>query len=656
MKFRFLSSISSKLVLFFCAAAVIPLVLCSAFILQAVSNHFNTVENEMARRDRDNVLTIIDDRRESLRAHCLDYAVWDKTYEYVANPDEDWAECNLYSGCIKTYNLDITYITDAEGLVIWAYDKTEQVHGGDRVNDTMLFTGTMADGDVSGFLVTEKGTFLVSSHAVLRTDESGPSRGALVIGRLIDENFEKTVSKLSNNKVGFYAAGADADNSLHAAIGDGPSEETGQDKLLIQRPNSAVLETYSLLQGIDERPALVMRVQSGRSVFTSTIGRIIHTSIPFIIGALLLSGTAAWFIGRSILSRVKDLTKATQEIIREHNMAASVPVVGNDELCELARSFNVMVAELAESEELLRRKNDQLRRASEELKQKHAQVVFHEKMTSVGQLAAGVAHEFNNILTSIMGYGSMAKTDPEYMAKFLETVLTQGERALEITEGLLNFSRSQTEEKRPFNIAAAADEVLSMIESELSREGIDVVRYYKNVPPVVAGEVHVKHALLNIIGSSRECLPEGGVIKVAVQTEEDMVGLEISNNGKALPKEVLNRMFEPFFGARGTKGSRDASDTCKPALAVAHFIIEQSGGTLKATSEEQVGTAFTILLPAYSSPGEQSRRHRRQHRDEGGGASASRKALQDKPAGLHPPLAAEKRRATHPRSMPGQAT
>lgn len=600
--FKLRSSMRSKIVLLFCASAVMPILLCSLLILYVVGRHFNTVENEMARRDRDNVLSILADRQNQLQQYCYNEGAWDEMCKYVDNPDSSWVEANFTPE--ESFDIDMAYIADANGKVLTAYDRTGEVQEGSDVGGSALFSRTMTEKTTGGFLLTGKGVFLVGAHVVVQTDENGPSRGILVMGHLLDEQFERSIGGLSKSKVNFYTAGAGPLSSSNMTSGPAPSEEMDDGRFLVRRPNDAVIETHSLLEGLDGRPAVVMRVQSGRAVFTSTTRRIMFISIPFVAAALLMSGAAAWFIGRSILSRVKNLTKATHDIINRHDLSTAVAVTGRDELGKLAESFNVMVEKLAESERLLRQKNEQLRNASEELRQQHSQVVFHEKMTSVGQLAAGVAHEFNNILTSIMGYASIAKTEPEYLARLLDVVLEQGRRAVAITQGLLMFSRKQTAEKRSFDAAAAVDEVLSMIEQKMQTQNVAVVRDYGDVPQVVANESQVQHALLNIISSARDNMPEGGVLKFVLRGEGRSVSLEISDSGKAMPREHLERIFEPFFEAGAVANSTKVVNSAEPGLAVAYYIIEQSGGSLKAKSEEGVGTTFAISLPAAASPAE----------------------------------------------------
>ena len=233
-----------------------------------------------------------------------------------------------------------------------------------------------------------------------------------------------------------------------------------------------------------------------------------------------------------------------------------------------------------------------------EKKKLEAQLIQSAKMSAVGQLAAGIAHEFNNILTGIVGYTSFAlsKTDIEQIRRDLKIVEKASDRAVEIVKKLLFFSKQKEGQFRLASIEEAIEDTLALIEHSFQSEGVKILRHYGKIPPIRMDVGEIQRVILNMAMNSKHAMPQGGVIAMSTELEDDYVKIDFSDTGVGIPKEDLARIFEPFFTTKGSRGSGQTPGTGL-GLSVTYAIVERHGGRIDVESEVERGTTFTIRLP-----------------------------------------------------------
>jgi two-component system, cell cycle sensor histidine kinase and response regulator CckA len=239
-----------------------------------------------------------------------------------------------------------------------------------------------------------------------------------------------------------------------------------------------------------------------------------------------------------------------------------------------------------------------------------------QKMEAVGQLAGGIAHDFNNLLTAILGYSALLrdrlKDRPDLVAD-LEEIRKAGERAASLTRQLLAFGRKQLLEPQVLDL----NHVISDVEKMLRRiigEDIHLETATASTSAMVkADRSQIEQALLNLAVNARDAMPRGGSLKIATGVAappdrlvpygatpppDGWVALIISDTGCGMSPEVQAKMFEPFFTTKGVgKGTG-------LGLSTVYGIVTQSGGYIDVDSRRDVGTAFTIYLPAVRGAGE----------------------------------------------------
>lgn len=232
-----------------------------------------------------------------------------------------------------------------------------------------------------------------------------------------------------------------------------------------------------------------------------------------------------------------------------------------------------------------------------EKKKLEAQLIQSTKMSAVGQLAAGVAHEFNNILTGIIGYTSIAMTreNIEQIRMDLKIVEKASSRAVEIVNKLFSFSKQKEEKFQLALIEEVIEDTLVLIERTFQLDGIRILRHYGKIPSIAMNMGEIQQVILNMAINSSHAMPEGGVIGISTELKDDYVKIDFSDTGIGISKENMSRIFEPFFTTKGKIGSNSGTGL---GLSVVYAIIERHGGRIDLSSEVGKGTTFTIWLPS----------------------------------------------------------
>ena len=231
-----------------------------------------------------------------------------------------------------------------------------------------------------------------------------------------------------------------------------------------------------------------------------------------------------------------------------------------------------------------------------EKKQLEAQVIQSAKMSAVGQLAAGIAHEFNNILTVIRGYTSIAmtRTNLEEVNRDLQIVENSSDRAADIINKLLTFSRSNEEKYHLVILEELVEDTLALIERAFESEGINILRYFGKIPPVRMNSGEIQQVILNLAINSKHAMKKAGVITIQTEIEDDYVKIDFADTGIGISKENISKIFEPFFTTKNEEVDQEGTGL---GLSVVYAIVERHGGKIDVISEVGKGTTFTIKIP-----------------------------------------------------------
>jgi signal transduction histidine kinase len=246
---------------------------------------------------------------------------------------------------------------------------------------------------------------------------------------------------------------------------------------------------------------------------------------------------------------------------------------------------------------------EELMAASTETDQLKQQLLHAQRLSSVGALASSVAHEFNNILTTIINYakvGMRAEGDEAARTQALEKILKGSQRAATIINSMLGFARNQSAQREVADIVGLVEEVLVLTEKDLSKHQIQVEKKYHGRPqaPVIRGQI--EQILINLIINARQAMPRGGWLRIEVRENPrtQMVEIRIADTGVGIPPEQLRLIFEPFYTTK--EPDEHGHGGTGLGLSVCRQIIEQHHGRIRVESLVGKGSTFTVKLPLKS--------------------------------------------------------
>jgi len=284
---------------------------------------------------------------------------------------------------------------------------------------------------------------------------------------------------------------------------------------------------------------------------------------------------------------------------------------------EMNGKLNVAQRELVQSKKELEDYSKKLEQKVEErtkqLKLTQAQLVQSAKMSSIGQVGAGVAHELNNPIGGILGYAQFILqklSKPDFTPKefkqfnrYIEYIEKEAKRCKAIVENLLLFSRKALAVREPkdvIDIKQLIENTLSIIRHQLELQNVKLTTNYEPKLPSISGNANqLQQAFTNIIINAQHAMPKGGELHIRVNTKmenrKEHLKISFKDTGCGIPKKNLEKVFEPFFT------TKEDWQSIGLGLSICYQIIKEHKGTITAESKVGKGSTFTITLPASSS-------------------------------------------------------
>ncbi|WP_078544828.1 ATP-binding protein [Litchfieldia alkalitelluris] len=217
-------------------------------------------------------------------------------------------------------------------------------------------------------------------------------------------------------------------------------------------------------------------------------------------------------------------------------------------------------------------------------------MIRSEKMTIAGELAASIAHELRNPLTAVKGFFQMMKQTEEKVELYYNVIDAELSRIEQIASELLTLAKPHTDDRKDYNIVQLVEEVKLLLTSQTNLNNIEICLEADHREMFINCDNNkVKQVFINLIKNAVDAMNQGGTISIKIKENSDTITIQIIDQGKGIPKEVLNRIGEPFYTTK-EKGTGIG-------LMVCYQIIESHKGTIHVASQVNVGTTFTITLP-----------------------------------------------------------
>jgi len=331
------------------------------------------------------------------------------------------------------------------------------------------------------------------------------------------------------------------------------------------------------------------------------LGEILHGIVKFLPPAWLYPDIAS---ARIFLDDLTYTTPDFQEGV--HRQAAGI-FVGGAQRGTVEVTYSKEKPELDEGPFLMEERNliDAVsreialiieRKQSEKDKERLKEQLRHaDRLATIGQLSAGVAHELNEPTGSILGFAQLLQKDTgqsEQAQKDIEKIMRASLHAREVIKKLMLFARQVPPQKTRLNLNQVVDESLYFLESRCAKEGIKVVRQLSpDLPDVTADQAQMTQVLVNTVVNAIQAMPDGGQLTVQTKTSDNSVLLLVEDTGIGMEEKVQRQIFQPFFT------TKDVGQGTGLGLAVVYGIVTSHGGTISVDSQVGRGTKIKIQLP-----------------------------------------------------------
>jgi two-component system NtrC family sensor kinase len=261
-----------------------------------------------------------------------------------------------------------------------------------------------------------------------------------------------------------------------------------------------------------------------------------------------------------------------------------------DECGQLAAAFNSMTGNLAAARQ-------ELERTVETLRTTRARLTQSEKLSAVGEFVAGVTHELNNPLTSIIGFAELLQRVKleDAQRRQVDLIAREATRCRRIVQSLLSFARQHKPERKPVRINDVLDASIDILAYQLRTSNVVVERRLTpNLPLVIADQHHMQQVFINLLNNARQAV-EGfrndGKLRIATRSDGDWIEVEFHDNGPGIAAENLAKIFDPFFT------TKEVGKGTGLGLSLCYGTIQEHGGSIEAKSEPGDGARFIIRLP-----------------------------------------------------------
>ena len=348
------------------------------------------------------------------------------------------------------------------------------------------------------------------------------------------------------------------------------------------------LHTYFPMEGFGGEVAALELTQPLAAIDQQT-RHVVRVTLLSIGATALMGLLLAYIVGVRWVARPLDALIAHTERIGRGDFSQPLNLHGGDELDQLARALNDMSTRLAEQKATIARESQERLVALQQLR--HA-----ERLSTLGRMAAGIAHELGTPLNVVAGRAALiasGRLSQEEVLSSARTVKNEADRITNIVQRLLDFARQRRPQRTNCDVAAIVQRTVGLLKPLAQKRNVAInLKDTDVVTTCLVDESQVQQVLTNLIVNAIQAAPVGGQVQLSIDSPEpDWLRIRVADNGPGVPDELRERIFEPFFT------TKDVGEGTGLGLSIAYGIVQEHGGRLEVTRSELGGAAFDLFLP-----------------------------------------------------------
>ncbi len=527
-----------------------------------------------------------------------------------------------------TFKLDLIEVVDARGEIV--AELREELLTGKNLIHSAAINSALKGLEKSNFVsIDGKPQALLVGFAPIRSNNQ--IIGAVLVGYLVTDEQLQQIS-IDTNNINYFAIFKSgqliATNfpEIRSKSWQAPALQTSTTKIDIER-QSYIMKTVKMSKIGD---SIDLAVFSPMATMQQTQLTLSNRLDSFFWAGVILATIVGALVSRIIAKPILDLTKNVNWMASNEYFSDKIPIPSGYELGQLAEAFNCMIEQVEKRDNTLNLQLHQLRQTLHDLKNAQSQLIQAEKMSGLGLMMAGIAHEINNPVNFI--YGNLCHANQytkdlvrllglyqqeypnasapiqdcieeieldflsEDLSKLLSSMKMGTERIQQIVLSLRNFSRLDEAEMKPVDIHEGIDSTLLILNSKI-KTAIKVIKNYGKLPLVECYPSQLNQVFMNIMANAADALLSNPNLRnkeIKIITEiggVNQVVVRIRDNGTGIDPDAINKVFDPFFTTKPVgKGTG-------LGLSISYQIIEKHHGKIEVNSEIGEGAEFVIYLP-----------------------------------------------------------
>ena len=606
-------SLRTKLFVILLTAIVILMfggygILYTAHIASVVAIERASIDTDLARVQQ--ALKIRTDQLDSVLATM---SLWDDTYNYVTTKDPDYIAQNFTSGGFQQFTTQAALIYDLHGNLIYGESIDPQSFALRGVptalatyfNHDQRLLHFQKEQDVhSGVLELEQQLIEIVSRPILHSNADGPAIGTIVFARQIDAKEIEKIQAVTQFAITFESLNraVAAHNQLAVFTSSEHTLRTIAIPLDVQH-----IEGFGIFDDIYNQPQIVARVEQPRVLYNEVQSSLRNLALTFLLGGCIIFLTLAYSLDQLVLRRLFRLGKAVQVVGSEGMIDARIPLAGNDELSQLSRSINQMLAAL-EQAQVTNQVVERERLAALEQINVQLEANLREQMRVEqikNEFISVVSHELRTPLTAIRGAlglvnGGVIGAIPPQASDMLQIAQRNSERLIRLVNAILDIEKIEAGKLSLHLQLHALRPLLVQAIEENDHYAIEHQIYYRlNADydaEVMIDRDRMLQVLNNLLSNAAKFSPTGETVTISLAVADTVVRIAVADSGPGIPANFHQRIFQKFAQA-------DASDARQKGgtglgLNITRALVEQMNGTISFVCPPEAGTIFVVELPS----------------------------------------------------------
>ncbi|MFQ6095352.1 MAG: CHASE4 domain-containing protein [Candidatus Bathyarchaeia archaeon] len=571
-----------KKTLIIIGATIISLIaILSATSQIILLNSFVELEEHNVNQNAERALSALDDMADNLDTVTFDWAAWDDTYAFIEDLNDDYIQSNLLDPTFIGLRLNIMLFINSSGQTV--FGKGFDLHNEEEMpvpqslqehlDNGLLLRHPDTDSRVTGIILLPEGTMLIASRPILTSEEEGPIRGTLIMGRYLDS---AEIERLAETTHLSLTARRFNDPQMPPDFQAASSYLSKEAPTFIQPLSGEAIAGYAMLEDIYGKPSLVLRVDMPRDIYEQGRSSFSYFILSLVVVGLVFGVVTMLLLENVVLSRLARLSSSVSSIGRSGVLSARVSMTGRDELSSLAGDINKMLAELEQTTRELQKS---------------------ERTVTTGEVAGMVGHDLRNPLQVIVNIVHLAKERLRSMSsppaekrgveELFQTITEQAEYMNKIVSDLQDYAKPMKPELVETSLHKLITDTLSTITVPETVKVSTVIE--KDFPKLMVDPSLMRRVITNLVINALQAMPNGGQLTIGASKTEETASISIQDTGAGIPKENMDKLFQPLFTTK-SKGTG-------LGLAVCKRLVEAHDGSITVESKVGRGSTFTIKIP-----------------------------------------------------------